>query len=46
MPLDDLGEVCMHEQLLSLRFAFQTGTIYVEREVFDESGEICETVFQ
>ena len=46
MPLDDLGNVCMHEQLLNLRFAFQIGTIYVEREVFDDNGEICETVFQ
>ena len=46
MPLDDLGEICMHEQLLSLWFAFQIGSIYVKREIFDESGEICETVFQ
>ena len=44
--LDDLGDVCMHEQLLSLRFAFCIGTIYVEKEIFDNSGQICETVLQ
>ena len=46
VPLDDLGEVCVHEQLLSLRFAFRIGTIYVEKEIFDDSGHICETVLQ
>ena len=44
VPLDDLGEVCVHEQLLSLRFVFCIGTIYVEKEIFDDSGQICETV--
>ena len=28
--LDDLGEVCVHEQLLSFKFAFRIGTIYVD----------------
>ena len=46
VPLDDLGEVYVHEQLLSLRFVFGIGTIYVEREIFDDSGHICETVLQ
>ena len=46
VPLDDLGEVCVHEQLLSLRFAFRIGTIYVEKEIFNDSGQICETVLQ
>ena len=46
VPLDDLGEICVHEQLLSLRFAFRIGTIYVEKEIFDDSGQICETVLQ
>ena len=46
VPLDDLGEVCVHEQLLSLRFAFCIGTIYVEKEIFNDSGHICETVLQ
>ena len=46
MPLNDFGEVYMHEQILSLRFAFRIGSIYVERKIFDESGEICETIFQ
>ena len=46
VPLDDLGKVCVHEQLLSLRFAFRIGTIYVEKEIFDDSGHICETVLQ
>ena len=46
VPLDDLGEVCVHEQLLSLRFAFRIGTIYVEKEIFDDSGLICETILQ
>ena len=46
VPLDDLGEVCVHEQLLSLRFAFRIGTIYVEKEIFDDSGHICETILQ
>ena len=36
----------MHEQLLSLRFAFCIGKIYVEKEIFDDSGQICETVLQ
>ena len=43
---NDLGEVCVHEQLLSLRFAFHIGTIYVEKEIFDDSGLICETILQ
>ena len=46
VPLDDLGEVCVHEQLLSLRFAFRIGTIYVEKEIFDDSGQIYEIVLQ
>ena len=46
VPLDDLGEVCVHEQLLSLRFAFRIGTIYVQKEIFDDSGQISETVLQ
>ena len=46
VPLDDLGEVCVHEQLLSLRFAFRIGTIYVEKEIFDDSGQISETILQ
>ena len=46
VPLDDLGEVCVHEQLLSLRFAFRIGTIYVEKVIFDDSGQIFETVLQ
>ena len=46
VPLDDLGEVCVHEQLLSLRFAFRIGTIYVAKEIFDNSGQICETILQ
>ena len=46
VPLDDLGEVYVHEQLLSLRFAFHIGTIYVEKEIFNDSGQISETVLQ
>ena len=46
VPLNDLGEVCVHEQLLSLRFAFRIGTIYVEKEIFDDSGQICEIFLQ
>ena len=46
VPLDDLGEVCVHEQLLSLRFAFCIGTIYIKKEIFDDSRQICETVLQ
>ena len=44
VPLDDLGKVCVHEQFLSLKFAFHIGTIFVEKEIFDDSGQICETV--
>ena len=46
VPLDNLGEVCVHEQLMSLRFAFHIGTIYVEKEIFDDSSQICETILQ
>ena len=46
VPLDDFSEVCVHEQLLNLRFAFHIGTIYVEKEIFNDCGEICETVLQ
>ena len=46
VPLNDLGEVCVHEQLLSLKFAFCIRTIYVEKEIFDDSGQISKTVLQ
>ena len=46
VPLDDLGEVCMHEQILSLRFVFHTRTIYIKKKIFDDSGQICEIVLQ
>ena len=46
VPLDDFSEVYIHEQLLSLRFAFRIGTTYVEKEIFDDSGLIYETILQ
>ena len=46
VPLDDFSEVCIHEQLLSLKFAFCIRTIYVEKEIFDDSGQIFETLLQ
>ena len=46
MSLGPDDKVVVHEQLLSLRFGFRSGTIYVEEEVFDANGELCESIFQ
>ena len=46
MPLGDDGKVIVDEQLLSLKFGFKVGTMYIEQEIFDDCGEICETVLQ
>ena len=40
------NKVVVEERLLSLRFGFRAGTIYVEEEIFDDNGEILECVFQ
>ena len=46
MPVPGDGIVNVPEQLLSLKFHFRMGTMYVEEEIVDESGEVTETVFQ
>lgn len=38
------GVVVVHESLLSLKFAFQLGNIYVEQELFHGIGVLFETV--
>ena len=37
------GLVVVHESLLSLKFGFWLGTVYVEQELFHDTGVVCET---
>ena len=46
LPLDVDGKVLVHESLLSAKFGFLIGRMYVEQEVVLESGEVIETVLQ
>ena len=43
-PLGANGFVVVQENLLSLKVNFRLGTMYVEQELFQETGELCETV--
>lgn len=43
-PLGADGFVVVHENLLSLKFNLRLGTMYVEQELFQETGELCKTV--
>lgn len=42
-PLGGDGLVVVHESLLSLKFGFQLSTVYVEKELFHNTGVVCET---
>ena len=44
LPLGADGFVVVQENLLSLKFNFRLGTMYVEQELFQETGQLCETV--
>ena len=44
LPLGTDGFVVVHENLLSPKFNFRLGTMYVEQELFQKTGELCETV--
>ena len=44
LPLDTDGFVVVHENFLSIKFNFRLGTMYVEQELFQEIGELCETI--
>ena len=46
LPLDVDGKVIVHESLLSAKFGFLIGRMYVEQEVVSESGEVIETILQ
>ena len=46
LPLGDDGRVLVEEQLLSAKFNFRIGTIYVEEEVYSDGGDLQETVLQ
>lgn len=43
-PLALNGYVLVSEDLLSLRFNIQVGTMYVKQELFDESGLVSEII--
>ena len=44
LPLQDDGHVNVSEDLLSLRFNLQIGTMYLEQEMYSADGEVYETV--
>ena len=44
LPLQDHGRVTVSEDLLSLRFNLQIGTMYVEQEMYSVDGEVSETI--
>jgi hypothetical protein len=44
LPLQDDGHVNVTEDLLSLRFNLQVGTMYLEQEMYSADGEVYETI--
>jgi len=44
LPLQDDGHVVVSEDLLSLRFNLQIGTMYIEQEMYSTVGEVYETI--
>ena len=42
-PLGAYGVEVVHKNLLSLKFNFRHGTLYVEQELFQKTCELCET---
>ena len=44
LPLQDDGHVSVSEDLLSLRFNLQIGTIYLEHEMYSADGKVYETI--
>ena len=44
LPLQDDGHVGVLEDLLSLRFNLQMGTMYLEQEMYFADGQVCETI--
>jgi hypothetical protein len=44
LPLQDDGHVNVTEDLLSLRFNLQVGTMYLEQEMYSTDGEVYETI--
>lgn len=41
MPLDSDSKVTVDEQLLTFKFNFKLGSMYIEQEIFDDNGKIC-----
>ena len=44
LSLQDDGHVNVTEDLLSLRFNLQVGTMYLEQEMYSTNGEVYETI--
>jgi hypothetical protein len=44
LPLQDDGHVTVSEDLLSLRFNLQVGTMYLKHGMFSADGEVYETI--
>ena len=42
LPLQDDGHVSVSEDLLSLRFNLQIGSMYLEHEMYSADGEVYE----
>jgi hypothetical protein len=46
LHVSNRGFAMVPEQLLCVRFHLQEATLLVEREEFDEDGNLCRTVYQ
>ena len=44
LPLQDDGHVTVSEDLLSLRFNLQIGSMYLEQEMYSADGDVYETI--
>ena len=44
LPLHEDGHVGVLEDLLSLRFNFHMGTMYIEQEMYFADGQVCEII--
>ena len=44
LPLQHDGHVSVSEDLLSLRFNLQIGSMYLEQEMYSADGEVYETI--
>ena len=44
LPLQDDGHVGVLEDLLSLRFNLQMGTVYIEQEMYAGDGQVYEII--